>query len=135
MNSCEDYTESEKRRMLAALEILSGSAQLTDRAYQHLRTNHRVAVRTVATICLADPRSPIVSVNSGRLLRVLTSDISTDGASFICPDALPQDRILIGFHLRAGETKWFLGEVVRKREVADTSFWEHGLIFRQSIAI
>jgi hypothetical protein len=135
ITSLEDYSEAEKRRVFDALDLLDNSAQLTNRTYQHQRNDDRIALRTVATICLPDPRSPIVNLKSNRLLRVLTRDVSSRGVSFVCPDELPQERILVGLHVNAQETKWFLSDIVRAREISDTGFWEHAALFRQSITL
>lgn len=133
--SIEQYTESEKRRVFAALELLDNSAQVSTRSYQHKRGEQRVALRTIATVCIPDPNNPIVSLNSGRLLRVLTRDVSPRGLSFVCPDELPVDRILIGLHVNEKDTKWFISDIIRAREVGDTGFWEHAAVFKQSLTL
>jgi HD-GYP domain-containing protein (c-di-GMP phosphodiesterase class II) len=135
ITSLEHYSETEKRRVLDALDILDNSSQITTRTYQSKRSENRVALRTVASICFPNPRNPIVNVKSGPLLRVVTRDISNRGVSFVCPDELPQERILIGLQVNERDTRWFLSDIVRAREVADTGFWEHAVIFRQAIAI
>jgi hypothetical protein len=121
--------------MLAALEILDNSAEFTNRTFQHKRNDRRIALRTVATICLPDPNNPIVNLNSGRLLRVLTRDVSTTGLSFVCPDELTFERILVGLHVNDRDTKWFLSDLIRAREIGDTGFWEHAAIFKQSLSL
>ncbi|MCC6125143.1 MAG: HD domain-containing protein [Pirellulales bacterium] len=135
ITSLEHYSEAEKRRVLDALDILDNSAQITTRTYQSKRSENRIALRTVASICIPDSRSPIVNVKSGRLLRVMTRDISNRGISFVCPDALPQERILIGLPVNDRDTRWFFSDIVRAREIADTGFWEHAVIFRQGVAL
>jgi hypothetical protein len=133
--SLEHYSESEQRKAFEALDILDNSAQIIARANQAKRDESRVALRTVVTVCLADPRYPIVNLDSGRLVRVMTRDVSTRGVSFVCPETLPQERILIGIHVNETTTRWFLGDVVRAREVAETGFWEHGVVFRQAVTV
>jgi hypothetical protein len=131
--SLEHYTETERRRVFDALDILDNSAQITNRQFQHKREDGRVSLRTVASICLPDPNNPIVNLKSGRLIRVLTRDVSSRGVSFVCPDELPCEKIMVGLHVNERDTKWFYSDVVRAREIADTGFWEHAVVFRQAM--
>jgi hypothetical protein len=131
----EHYSETEKRRVFEALDLLDNSAQISNRQFQHKRTDGRVALRTVASICLPDPSKPIVNVKTGHLLKVLTRDVSSRGVSFVCPDELAQDQILIGLHVNERDTKWFYSNIVRTREIGDTGFWEHAALFQRAVSL
>jgi HD-GYP domain-containing protein (c-di-GMP phosphodiesterase class II) len=135
VTSIENYSEAEKRRLFDALEILDNSAQLSNRIHSHKRNDSRVALRTIATICLPDPNNPIISAKSGRMFRVLTRDVSTRGLSFVCPDELPLERVLVGLNVKENVTKWFLSDILRARDIGDTGFWEHAVVFKQSVAL
>jgi HD-GYP domain-containing protein (c-di-GMP phosphodiesterase class II) len=132
--SLENYTETQKRIAHEAIDILDNSAQITDRSYQRVRNDNRVALRTVATICMSNSQNPIVDFNSNRLLRVLTRDVSSRGVSFVCPDELPRKQVLIGLQVNDQKIKWFQSDIVRVRPIGDTGFWEHGAVFRKAIA-
>jgi hypothetical protein len=130
----ENYTETQKRIAHEAIDILDNSAQITDRSYQRVRNDNRVALRTVATICMSNSQNPIVDFNSNRLLRVLTRDVSSRGVSFVCPDELPRKQVIIGLQVNDQKIKWFQSDIVRIRSIGDTGFWEHGAVFRKAIA-
>jgi HD-GYP domain-containing protein (c-di-GMP phosphodiesterase class II) len=135
ITSIEHYSDAEKRRLFSALEILDNSAQLANRIHSHKRHDDRVALKTIATICVPDPAVPIISAKSNRMFHVLTRDVSSRGMSFVCPDELPCERVLVGLTVKNNQTKWFLSDLIRAREIGDTGFWEHAAIFRQSVAL
>jgi hypothetical protein len=135
ITSIEHYSDAEKRRLYSALEILDNSAELANRIHSHKRNDDRVALKTIATICVPDPDIPIISAKSNRMFHVLTRDVSSRGLSFVCPDELPLERVLVGLTVKNNQTKWFLSDVIRAREIGDTGFWEHATLFRQSVVL
>ena len=86
-------------------------------------------------ISLTDLDNSVIDVKSGKQLHVMTWDVSGSGVSFVCPNAISQKQILIGLHLNAETTNWFIGEVVRTRIVAHTGFYEHVVAFRQTVVV
>jgi HD-GYP domain-containing protein (c-di-GMP phosphodiesterase class II) len=133
--SLEHYSDLEKRKMFESLDIMDNSAQITNRQFQHKRTDGRVALRTVATICLLNPNQSIISLRSGHLVRVMTRDVSSRGISFVCPEEVTLKEILVGLHVNEKDTKWFFSEIMRSREIGDTGFWEHAVEFKKSVAL
>jgi hypothetical protein len=133
--SLEEYSEADKRRGLEALDILESSAERDHRNGRSKRAENSVTLRTVVTISLTDLNNSVIDIKSGRQLRALTWDVSGSGVSFVCPNELSRNRILIGLHLNVETTRWFLGEVVRARPVAHTGFWEHVVAFKQAVVV
>jgi hypothetical protein len=133
--SLEEYSEAEKRRGLEALEILESSAERDHRNGRSKRAENSVKLRTVATVSLTDLDNSVIDVKSGKQLHVMTWDVSGSGVSFVCPNPISKKQILVGLHLNAEKTKWFIGEVVRTRIVAHTGFYEHVVAFRQTVVV
>ncbi len=133
--SLQAYTEKQQRLARRALDLLDGSRTLTDRQYASTRNHPRTAARTVATICLLHAQPSVVDVQSGLTFRAITQDISQGGICFIHPGPLMAGDILVGLSLSDDERKWFLGQIVRRREIGDTTFWEYGVAFRQRVTL
>jgi HD-GYP domain-containing protein (c-di-GMP phosphodiesterase class II) len=133
--SLEHYTDHEKRKLFEALDLIDNSAQISNRQFQHKRSDGRVALRTVATICMMPPNQSIVSLRSGHSVRVLTRDVSSRGVSFVCPEEINLKEILVGLHVNEKDTKWFFSDIVRVREISDTGFWEHAAVFKKSVTL
>jgi hypothetical protein len=131
----EHYTDHEKRKLFEALDLIDNSAQISNRQFQHKRSDGRVALRTVATICMMPPNQSIVSLRSGHSVRVLTRDVSSRGVSFVCPEEINLKEILVGLHVNEKDTKWFFSDIVRVREISDTGFWEHAAVFKKSVTL
>jgi HD-GYP domain-containing protein (c-di-GMP phosphodiesterase class II) len=134
-NSLEHYSERQKYNASCALDILEGSRKISDNQYAAQRMYVRTVVRSVVTIQLLDPTNPVLNLQSGHTFRVTTHDVSQGGISFIYPGQLPLGNILVGLGASDNEKAWFLGKILRNREVGDTGFWLHGVAFQQRISV
>lgn len=124
VKSLDDYTPSELR---AAERVLDSLDQLENRMEAHFarqRRHQRVQFRGKATVC--------IPVQSGKPIRfnVHARSLSQGGMSFICPEELDAERLIIGLHLADGELRWYHAAIIRKRDVLDEDFWEYGVAFQ-----
>lgn len=131
----EAYTDKQRRLATCALELLQGSRLLTDRQHARSRLHPRAKLQMAATIGLLDSESTLLDAGAGKVFRVPVQDISQGGLCFIHPGPLPPGQILVGLPLSDDQPTWFVGQIVRVREVGDTGFWEHGVALRQRVPI
>lgn len=133
--SLDNYSDRQKRLAGCAFEILDNSRRLGDAQYVKLRKSERKVVRVVVTVRALDFENPILDLWSAPGFRAMTYDVSQGGVSFIHPDTLSSDDVLVELPFRGDEKGWFIGQVVRCREVGDTGFFEYRVVFRQRLTL
>jgi hypothetical protein len=133
--SLEYYPEKLKRLASRAFDLLEGSRKMTDSQYIGQRKRPRTVVKSVVTIHPVDAANPFANIHSGLTFRAMSYDISPGGISFIYPEQLSIDSILIGMQASEDKKTWFLGKIVRTREIGDTCFWLHNVAFQQRVSM
>jgi HD-GYP domain-containing protein (c-di-GMP phosphodiesterase class II) len=133
--SLEHYSEKQKRLASSAFDILNGSRKIADVQYSNQRNHARVELKTIITINLPDVEDPFSNLQSGHTFRALTYDVSQGGLSFLYPDPIPAERIIIGLGASDEEKKWFLAKIIHRRSVGDSGFFLHSIAFQQRVQI
>lgn len=118
------YSEQQQRCAQRSLDTLDRLDARLEAHYAAKRRHPRKAFRGTATV-----RIPSSDVGAPVEFTVWTRSISASGLSFICPDQIHEPWVLVGL-AAGGEPAWFFADVVRRREIAEEGFWEHGVAFR-----
>ena len=111
-----------------ALDTLDRLDARLDVHYAPLRRHSRRPCRTAATI-----RRPLTPPPAPQEVTVWTREISESGLSFVCPERISDQWVLIGLEMIPGRVTWLRGDVVRRREVPSGGFWEHAVAFRRRV--
>jgi hypothetical protein len=127
------YTDKQRRQALDALDVLDNASRLGDQQFARQRATSRTTLRMLVNVCVVAPDAAVQSLRSGQAFRTMARDISSSGISFIHSEALPADNILVGLPLPGNDCRWFLASVVRRKEIGDTGFFEHGAVLRQRV--
>ena len=133
--SLEDYSEQQKRHARWAIEMLDRSAAVADRNFSELREYERKKLHGVVNICIPNSDSPIVEHRGSKAFRAVCRDLSASGLCFIHPAPLAEDHLIVGLNVSENDGKWFHAEIVRRREIAPTEFWEYGVAFRRALVV
>jgi HD-GYP domain-containing protein (c-di-GMP phosphodiesterase class II) len=133
--SLEHYSEKQKYLASCAIDILEGSRKLTDIQYASQRTHPRAVVKSVVALQLINSQNPVLNIQSGRMFQAITYDLSQSGMSFVYPSQLPLVGILVGLRISDSEKAWFIGKILRNREIGDTGFWLHNVAFQQRLSV
>jgi HD-GYP domain-containing protein (c-di-GMP phosphodiesterase class II) len=133
--SLEHYSEKQKRLATRAFDVLERSRKMTDIQYASMRKYPRTVVKKIVTLQPIDETNPFSNLESGIKFQAMTYDVSQGGVSFIYPDRLPMESILVGLPAPEDKMAWFFGKIVRNREIGDTGFWLYSVAFQQRATI
>jgi hypothetical protein len=133
--SLEHYPEKLKRLASRAFDILEGSRKMTDSQYAGSGKSSRKVVKSVVTIRLVDAANPFSNLQSGINFQAMTYDLSQEEISFIYPEKLPIETILVGLPAPEDKKSWYLGKIARNREIGHTGFWLHNVAIQQRVSI
>lgn len=120
-----EYSDSQRRSAQRALDTLDRLDSRLDSHFSTKRRHARRAFRGTATV-----RFPAGTTGSPPDFQVWTRSISESGLSFICPVQIKEAWVLVGLTPPAGDVIWFFADVVRRKQVPEEGFWEHGVAFR-----
>ena len=123
--SLTGYTDSQQRSAQRALDTLDRLENRLDAHFSGKRRHARRPFRGTATI-----RMPAAGENRPAEFRVWTRSISESGLSFICPWQIAEPWVLVGLETAPGRPVWFFADIVRRKEVPEENFWDHGVAFR-----
>jgi HD-GYP domain-containing protein (c-di-GMP phosphodiesterase class II) len=131
--SLEQYSPELKWLASQAINLLEGANKMTNVQYGVNRQYPRTVLKSVVTLRPVDGVNPFSNLQSGISFQVLTFDVSQGGVSFIYPEKLSLDNLLVGLHVSEGKKAWFFGKIARCREIGDTNFWLHSVAFQQRV--
>ncbi|MEM7813179.1 MAG: PilZ domain-containing protein [Planctomycetota bacterium] len=123
VKSIAEYSATEQRAAERVLDTLDQLELRMDAHFARQRQHQRAQFRGRATIRIPAPGAEPIS------FEVYSRSLSQGGLSFICPQEIHAERLLVGLHLPNGECRWFHGVIMRSREVTDEEFWEYGVAF------
>ena len=135
MISVEQYTEKQKRFAYNALDLLNNTRTKADNVYGGQRQFPRKAIKTLVKIHIPDLTNQFANLQSGCTFSVITNDISQGGMSFIYPDRVNKESILVELPSAGDEKAWFLGNITCVRDLGDTGFYMHGVSFVKRVSI
>lgn len=135
MISVEDYTEKQRRLAYNALDLLKNTREKSESLYGTQRQHARKAVQTLVKIHIPDLTNQFANLQSGCNFSVITNDISQGGMSFVYPDRISKEEILIELPSADKKNNWFLGKISCSRLLGDTGFWMHGVSFQRKVAM
>jgi HD-GYP domain-containing protein (c-di-GMP phosphodiesterase class II) len=133
--SLEHYSEKYKRLSFSAFDLLEGSRKMTEAQYSSQRQHQRTVIKSVVTLQPVNTANAFSNLQTGIAFQAMTYDVSKGGISFIYPAELSMDTILVGLPTTEGKKAWFLGNIVRRREIGDTTFWLHSVVFQQRVSV
>lgn len=133
--SLERYTESQKRRAELALAYLDRISAFEDKLYEKSRKEARKRFRGVVRVCVPNTGGEILDLRGPGAFRAVARDVSRSGLSFVHPAPLTACHLIVGVEIAAKEVRWFLAEVVRKREIAEADFWEYAITFVRPLVV
>jgi hypothetical protein len=124
--SLEAYSRAEARTAERALDMLDRLDERIAHRFTRQRGRPRRSVRVPVKVCVATGPD---ETDFDQTFTAWARSVSEQGLSFICPQVVERDAVVIGLPLPDGSTAWTHGEIVRRREMLDTYFWEHGIKF------
>ena len=133
MISAEQYTEKQKRLAASALELLGNIRGMADSKYADQRQHQRTAVKAQLKIHIPDLNNQFANLHAGCTFKVIINDISQGGLSFIYPDWINADNIMIELPATENEKKWVFGGIRNRRIIGDTGFCLHSVSFQNSV--
>ena len=111
-----------------ALDVLDRLDARLEPHYASKRRHHRRPFRSAAMI-----RRPLTPPPGPQEMTVWTREISESGLSFVCPERIHDQWILIGLEPSPGRVVWLRADLVRRREVPSGRYWEHAVAFRRRV--
>lgn len=124
-----DYSERQRRALQRILDQMDRCNARTEQHYARLRRFVRSPYRGAVSIFLPAPDQYDPPLNGEGTFTVWSYSLSQGGMGFVSPNAFDDRSIVVGVHLPSGLTRWFRGEIVRRRQVPGEEFYDFGVQF------
>jgi hypothetical protein len=124
-----DYTERQHRALQRILDQVERCNARTEQHYARVRKFERRPYRGAVTVFLPTPDQLDPPLNGQGTFTAWSYSLSQGGMGFVSLQALDERSIVVGVHLPGGQTRWFRGEIVRKRQIPGEEFFDYGVQF------
>lgn len=124
----EQYSEKQNRAISRILDSLDRLDKRMTLHYSNVRAHERKDFRGIVWISVPQ-EDELGSEESTETIKVWSRSISQSGLSFICPFPIHRDEIHVGVPVQGDHVTWFRSQIVRRKEIAEEQFWEHGVRF------
>lgn len=127
--SVADYTERQFRALRRILDQIDRCNSRSDPHYGPRRRFERKPYRGAVTVFLPTFDRPDPPPNGQGTFTAWSYSLSQGGMGFVSPSNFDERTVVIGIHLPESQTRWFRGEIVRKRLILGEEFFDYGVQF------
>jgi len=132
--SIAEYSERQRRTVTRILDQLDRCNARTEQHYSRIRRHERKPYRGQVSVYVPTPEQSDPPDNRRGVFTAWCYSLSQGGMGFISPNSIELDIVVVGIHLPDGQTRWFRGNVVRKREIPNEEFFDYGVAFHAARA-
>jgi hypothetical protein len=132
--SIADYNERQHRAVTRILDQLDRCNARTEQHYSRVRRHERKPYRGAVSVYVPTAQQPEPMPGIEGVFTAWSYSLSQGGMGFVSPNFIELHNVVVGIHLPDGQTRWFHGDVVRRRQIPNEEFYDYGVAFQSARA-
>lgn len=123
-------TNSHETVASRVLDMLDSWSKRLDGHQTQKRNSERNSFRRKLTLIIPEAESTDSEMDDKQVIEVWSRNISLSGTSFVTPEVIKADSVLVGIPSAEGKKLYFHADIIRHRQTHE-QFWEYGLKFKE----